>query len=63
MVALAIVSVFGLIVAPIRLAGRGRRIRAAAWVAFFYPMFLLGSLYATWFIMPPPGLYRLRLVG
>jgi hypothetical protein len=43
---LAAVSVASL---PILLARPGRRLRAAAWVCSLYPLFILGSIYATWF--------------
>ena len=33
---------------PIVLAGRGRRLRAAAWVCSLYPLWVLGSFYAIW---------------
>jgi hypothetical protein len=35
-------------VLPIALAGRGRRLRAAAWVCSLYPLLVLGSIYAVW---------------
>jgi hypothetical protein len=43
---LAAVSVASL---PILLARPGRRLWAAAWVCSLYPLFILGSIYATWF--------------
>ena len=46
---LAIAILSGVIVFPIRLAGQGSRLRAAAWVASLYPLLLLASLYGTWF--------------
>jgi hypothetical protein len=48
-VAPAIVIVIGALSTPILLADPGRRIRAAAWVAPFYPLFWLPALYATYF--------------
>jgi hypothetical protein len=47
--ATAIVVLTGVLLTPILLAGSGRKLRAAAWVASLYPLFLLASLYATWF--------------
>jgi hypothetical protein len=46
----AIGIVIGVIVLPILLAPAGCRLRAAAWVIYFYPLLVLSSLYATWFI-------------
>jgi hypothetical protein len=33
---------------PICFARPGQRLRAAAWVCSLYPLFIIGSLYATW---------------
>jgi hypothetical protein len=46
----AIGIVIGVIVLPILLAPAGCRLRAAAWVFSLYPLLVLSSLYATWFI-------------
>lgn len=55
---------------PVLLAGRGRRVRAAAWVAALCPIALLASLYATWFTAwlvlghrPRPDLDDPRLIS
>jgi hypothetical protein len=45
----AIGIVIGVIVLPILLAPAGRRLRAAGWVFYLYPLLVLSSLYATWF--------------
>jgi hypothetical protein len=49
-----VILTFGVLLAasacllPICLARPGRRLRAAAWVCSLYPLFIIGSLYATW---------------
>ena len=46
--AVAFIVVIGVLLTPILLAGPGGGLRAAAWVASCYPLFVLASLYATW---------------
>jgi hypothetical protein len=59
---LAILIAVSVVFLPIVMASAGRKLRAAAWVCFVYPVLPVGSLYATWFIAwcvlgHQPGLY------
>jgi hypothetical protein len=47
--AVAIIILAGAVVAPILLAGPGRRLGTAAWATSLFPLLLPLSLYATWF--------------
>jgi hypothetical protein len=46
--AIGISMTISVVVLPILLAGPRRKLGAAAWVFALYPLFCLGSLYATW---------------
>ena len=46
--AIGIVVTISVVVLPILLAGPRWKLRSAAWVFALYPLFCLGSLYATW---------------